>query len=94
SNYNHNHDTINNHDTVYDTAYDHDYNTIYDSESTDENNNSDTTEEIQMQLPNNSSDSQPKKKRTVNSEFRMPLKNNTKLNLPLHVNATKKKPDI
>ncbi|CAG8443714.1 14325_t:CDS:2 [Dentiscutata heterogama] len=69
-NYNHNHDTINNHDTVYDTAYNYNCNTIYDSESIDENNNSDTTEKIQIQLPNNSSDSQPKKKEQLILSFK------------------------
>ncbi|CAG8855565.1 2327_t:CDS:1, partial [Gigaspora margarita] len=41
-------------------------------------------------LPNNGSNSRTKKMRIINSEFQLPLRDNTKLNLPLHINTTKK----
>ncbi|CAG8855020.1 22011_t:CDS:1, partial [Gigaspora margarita] len=45
-------------------------------------------------LPNDGPNSHTKKMRMINSEFQLPLRDNTKLNLSLHINATKKNPTL
>ncbi|CAG8760944.1 7203_t:CDS:2 [Gigaspora margarita] len=81
--HNSDHGTI--HDSDHGTIHDSDYDTIYNHDTIEEDSlNSDRN------LPNDGPNSRTKKMRTINSKFQLSLRNNTKLNLPLHINRQRK----